>query len=139
MHFIQNVEEWGKLILSVDGVHIVIDSDIADAFAGESRFPRSREGACDAANPSTACWNTGIFPKLIDFDTDLFSGYGGKGHNSKKPAYRDVAAVRPDERTPEHRAEAKQDLQLLNAQKIGEHEAEIRKNQKCVPGYPAGH
>ena len=28
---------------------------------------------------------------------------------------------------PEHRAEAKQDLQLLNAQKIGEHEAEIEK------------
>ena len=28
---------------------------------------------------------------------------------------------------PEHRAEAKQDLQLLNAQKLGEHEAEIEK------------
>ena len=28
---------------------------------------------------------------------------------------------------PEHRAEAKQDLQLLNAQKMGEHEAEIEK------------
>ena len=28
---------------------------------------------------------------------------------------------------PEHRAEAKQDLQLLNAQKLGEHEAELEK------------
>ena len=28
---------------------------------------------------------------------------------------------------PEHRAEAKQDLQLLNTQKMGEHEAEIEK------------
>ena len=28
---------------------------------------------------------------------------------------------------PEHRAEAKQDLQLLNAQKMGEHEAELEK------------
>ena len=28
---------------------------------------------------------------------------------------------------PEHRAEAKQDLQLLSAQKMGEHEAEIEK------------
>ena len=28
---------------------------------------------------------------------------------------------------PEHRAEAKQDLQFLNAQKVGEHEAEIEK------------
>ena len=28
---------------------------------------------------------------------------------------------------PEHRADARQDLQLLNAQKIGEHEAEIEK------------
>lgn len=28
---------------------------------------------------------------------------------------------------PEHRAEARQDLQLLNAQKMGEHEAEIEK------------
>ena len=28
---------------------------------------------------------------------------------------------------PEHRAEAKQDLQLLNAQKMGEHDAEIEK------------
>ena len=35
---ITNVEEWGKLILSVDGVHIVIDSDIADAFAGKVDF-----------------------------------------------------------------------------------------------------
>ena len=32
---------------------------------------------------------------------------------------------------PEHRAEARQDLQHLNAQKIGEHEAEIEKI-KCV-------
>ena len=30
---------------------------------------------------------------------------------------------------PEHRAEAKQDLQLLNAQKMGEHEAEIEKSR----------
>ena len=28
---------------------------------------------------------------------------------------------------PEHRAEARQDLQVLNAQKMGEHEAEIEK------------
>lgn len=28
---------------------------------------------------------------------------------------------------PEHRAEARQDLQFLNAQKMGEHEAEIEK------------
>lgn len=28
---------------------------------------------------------------------------------------------------PEHRAEAKQDLQFLNAQKLGEHEAELEK------------
>ena len=28
---------------------------------------------------------------------------------------------------PEHRAEAKQDLQFLNAQKLGDHEAEIEK------------
>ena len=32
VHFIQNVEEWGKLILSV------IDSDIADSFAGKVDF-----------------------------------------------------------------------------------------------------
>ena len=31
---------------------------------------------------------------------------------------------------PEHRAEAKQDLQLLNAQRMVEHEAEIEKNKK---------
>ena len=30
---------------------------------------------------------------------------------------------------PEHRAEAKQDLQLLNAQKMGEHEARLRKSK----------
>ena len=35
VHFIQNVEEWGKLILSVDGVHIVIDSDIATPLLGK--------------------------------------------------------------------------------------------------------
>ncbi len=29
--------------------------------------------------------------------------------------------------SPEHRVEAKQDLQLLNARKMGEHEAEIEK------------
>ena len=32
---------------------------------------------------------------------------------------------------PEHRAEAKQDLQFLNAQKMGEHEAEIEKSKMC--------
>lgn len=31
---------------------------------------------------------------------------------------------------PEHRAEARQDLQFLNAQKMGEHEAEIEKIKK---------
>lgn len=42
------------------------------------------------------------FPKLIDLIRIYFRGYGGKGHNSKKPAYRDGNGfpVRHDERTP---------------------------------------
>ena len=42
------------------------------------------------------------FSQTDRFDTDLFSGHGGKGDNSKKPAYRDSNGfpVRPDERTP---------------------------------------
>ena len=39
---------------------------------------------------------------------------------------------------PEHRAEAKQDLQLLNAQKMGNMKQRLKKS-KCVPGYPAGY
>ena len=59
----------------------------------------------------------------------IYFQHGGKGDNSKKPAYRDnnVSLSGLMKEHPEHRAEAKQVLQFLNAQKLGEHEAELEK------------
>lgn len=35
VHFIQNIEEWGQLILTVKGVYIVIHGNITHTFAGK--------------------------------------------------------------------------------------------------------
>lgn len=71
------------------------------------------------------------FSLVHRFDKDLFSGYGGKGDNCKKPAYRNGNSfpVRPDERTLGIPDGSKIDLQFLSAQKMGENEAEIEKNK----------
>ena len=61
------------------------------------------------------------FPKLIDLIRIYFQDTAAKGITARKPAYRDGNGfpVRLMKEHPEHRAEAKQDLQLLNAQKMG--------------------
>ena len=73
------------------------------------------------------------FPKLIDLIRIYFQDTAAKGITARNQLIEMATAspVRPDERTPGHRAEAKQDLQLLNAQKMGEHEAEIEKIKMC--------
>jgi len=67
------------------------------------------------------------FPKLIDLIR--IQDTAAKGIMARNQLIEMATASLSDlmKEHPEHRAEAKQDLQLLNAQKMGEHEAEIEK------------
>ena len=69
------------------------------------------------------------FPKLIDLIRIYFQDTAAKGIMARNQLIEMATASLSDlmKEHPEHRAEAKRDLQLLNAQKMGEHEAEIEK------------
>ena len=69
------------------------------------------------------------FPKLIDLIRIYFQDTAAKGITARNQLIEIATASLSDlmKEHPERRAEAKQDLQLLNAQKMGEHEAEIEK------------
>ena len=69
------------------------------------------------------------FPKLIDLIRIYFQDTAAKGITARNQLIEIATASLSDlmKEHPEHRAEVKQDLQFLNAQKMGEHEAEIEK------------
>ena len=69
------------------------------------------------------------FPRLIHLIRVYFQDTAAKGIMARNQLIEMVTASLSDlmKENPEHRAEAKQDLQFLNAQKLGEHEAEIEK------------
>lgn len=69
------------------------------------------------------------FPKLIDLIRIYFQDTAAKGIIARNQLIEIATASLSDmmKEHPEHRTEARQDLQLLNAQKMGEHEAEIEK------------
>ena len=69
------------------------------------------------------------FPKLMDLIRIYFQDTAAKGIMARNQMIELATASLSNlmKEHPEHRAEAKQDLQLLNAQKMGEHEAEIEK------------
>ena len=71
------------------------------------------------------------FPKLMDLIRIYFQDTAAKGIMARNQLIELATASLSDlmKEHPEHRAEAKQDLQLLNAQKMGEHEAEIEKSR----------
>lgn len=68
------------------------------------------------------------FPKLIDLIRIYFQDTAARGITARNQLIEIATASLSDlmKEHPEHRA-AKQDLQFLNAQKMGEHEAEIEK------------
>ena len=69
------------------------------------------------------------FPRLIHLIRVYFQDTAAKGIMARNQLIEMAMASLSDlmKENPEHRAEAKQDLQFLNAQKLGEHEAEIEK------------
>ena len=69
------------------------------------------------------------FPKLIDLIRIYFQDTAAKGITARNQLIEIATASLSDlmKEHPEHRTEARRDLQLLNAQKMGEHEAEIEK------------
>ena len=69
------------------------------------------------------------FPRLIHLIRVYFQDTAARGIMARNQLIEMATASLSDlmKEHPEHRAEAKQDLQLLNAQKMGEHEAEIEK------------
>ena len=69
------------------------------------------------------------FPRLMHLIRIYFQDTAARGIMARNQLI-DMATASLSDLTkehPEHRAEAKQDLQFLNAQKVGEHEAEIEK------------
>lgn len=74
-------------------------------------------------------WERSVSLKLIDLIRIYFQDTAAKGITARNQLIEMATASLSDlmKEHPEHRAEAKQDLQLLNAQKMGEHEAEIEK------------
>ena len=69
------------------------------------------------------------FPRLIHLIRVYFQDTAARGIMARNQLI-DMATASLSDLTkehPEHRAEARQDLQFLNAQKLGEHEAEIEK------------
>ena len=69
------------------------------------------------------------FPRLMHLIRIYFQDTAARGIMARNQLIDMATASLSDlmKEHPEHRAEAKQDLQLLNAQKMGEHEAEIEK------------
>ena len=69
------------------------------------------------------------FPKLMDLIRIYFQDTAAKGIMARNQLIEMATASLSDlmKEHPEHRAEARQDLQFLNAQKMGDHEAEIEK------------
>jgi hypothetical protein len=69
------------------------------------------------------------FPWLINLIRIYFQDTAAKGIMARNQLIEIATASLSDlmKGQSEHRAEARQDLQLLNAQKVGEHEAEIEK------------
>ena len=69
------------------------------------------------------------FPKLMDLIRIYFQATAAKGIMARNHLIEMATASLSDlmKEHPEHRAEARQDLQFLNAQKMGDHEAEIEK------------
>ena len=69
------------------------------------------------------------FPQLMHLIRIYFQDTAARGIMARNQLIEMATASLSDlmKEHPEHRAEAKQDLQLLNAQKMGEHEAEIEK------------
>ncbi len=69
------------------------------------------------------------FPKLMDLIRIYFQDTAAKGIMARNQLIELATTSLSDlmKEHPEHRAEVRQDLQLLNAQKMGEHEAEIER------------
>ena len=69
------------------------------------------------------------FPRLIHLIRVYFQDTAARGIMARNQLIEMATVSLSDlmKEQPEHRAEAKQDLQFLNAQKLGEHEAELKK------------
>lgn len=69
------------------------------------------------------------FPRLIHLIRVYFQDTAARGIMARNQLIEMATTSLSDlmKEHPEHRAEAKQDLQFLNAQKLGEHEAELEK------------
>ena len=73
------------------------------------------------------------FPKLIDLIRIYFQDTAAKGITARNKLIEIATASLSDlmKEHPEHRAEAKQDLQLLNARRWGNMKRRLRKSKMC--------
>ena len=78
------------------------------------------------------------FPRLIHLIRVYFQDTAARGIMARNQLIEMATASLSDlmKEHPEHRAEARQDLQFLNAQKLGEHEAELEKIKNVFLAIP---
>ena len=115
-------------ILGLTPVSVPKSYDIAELGLSNEAVERLVTGAVDVQILNRLLEHRN-FPKLIDLIRIYFQDTAAKGIMARNQSIEMATASLSDlmKEHPEHRAEAKQDLQLLNAQKMGEHEAEIEK------------
>ena len=115
-------------ILGLTPVSVPKSYDISELGLSNEAVKRLVRGAVDVQILNRLL-EYGNFPKLMDLIRIYFQDTAAKGIMARNQIIEMATASLSDlmKEHPEHRAEAKQDLQLLNAQKMGEHEAEIEK------------
>ena len=112
-------------ILGLSTVSVRKSYDISDLGLSEGAVRGLVTGAVDVQILNRLLEHRN-FPKLIDLIRIYFQDTAAKGITARNQLI-EIATASLSDLMKEHQAEAKQDLQLLNAQKMGEHEAEIEK------------
>lgn len=115
-------------ILSLTPVSVPKSYDISELGLSNEAVKRLVTGAIDIEILNRLLEHK-IIPRLMHLIRIYFQGTAAKGGMARNQLIEIATASLSYlmKGHPEHRAEAKQDLQLLNAQKMGEHEAEIEK------------
>lgn len=115
-------------ILGLSNISVRKSYDISELGLSEGAIKGLVTGAVDVAILNRLLEHKS-FPRLINLIRIYFQDTAAAGIMARNQLIEMATASLSDlmKDHPEYRAEAKQDLQFLNAQKLGDHEAEIEK------------
>lgn len=115
-------------ILGLSNISVRKSYDISELGLSENAVKGLVTGAVDVEILNRLLGHKN-FPRLINLIRIYFQDTTAKGIMARNQLIDMATASLSDliKECPEHRTEARQDLQFLNAQKLGEHEAEIEK------------